>query len=503
MLTFSSNVFNIVPREKTFLNNSRQFDSVFKHSSNHNSTYIETPYVGDLYLPFLINNIDLHQETLILGRDCLEVGTIPTARITSTIDNLITDCNESNKIRWIKIYCPVEFKEALTSLIDPDLWTGVHENIIEITNKVMQQLELREDLSYTPEMKFYKHRLCNTVIQVLDTMDHRQATEDFYFIGLIPQLFPEISELFSVDEFNFFDELVHRAMLKRIGNADAQNFFNIMCATEKYQTAFEDVKLRNVVNSVAQGKIDNYKNLVREAENRMDSLMREYNGLLKTQRETNILLMNQMQTIDNTKEEIYAALKTEGLVDYNIDGYNRLDFYVKAPITFYEMDILESLLDNDRLYYTPKVREFFNKVFITQEYKLVVAHRFNFSFAPDASFNLPSASEDKLQTFNASINPHLAFFSCLGNYKPTLIKLQKEQNLLMFVHTAIASVKSINFTDGTVFRRWCEYLEDKFERPYTTFMNTKCLEDAEGNLHTPYEVFIENEIVEEIEVHDS
>lgn len=498
MLIVNSPFNRMVPNNLNSFNTNRYYGNIFRHDPNYNSHYIEVPYVGDLFLPFIINNIDLKQEVLVIDREYLNANNFPATDIKNKIDDIVADTTD-NKIRWIKIYCPVSFKDRFEAIIDPDIWTGVNDNIIEMTNKVNQQLELREELDYTPEMKFYKHRVCNVVIQLLDTMDTRQATEDFYFMGLIPQLFPDFGENLTVEEHNFFDELVHRAQLKRIGNADAQNLFAVMCNSEKYLTKIKEVQLRVMVDTIAENKVRAYRQTVQAAESRMSDIMREYDSLLKTHREQNILLMNQMETIDETKEEILSAINTEGVIKCEADGNNRLSFYVKAPITFYEQEMLESLLSNDRLCMDPIVREFFTKIFINQEYRLIVAQRFSFSFALESSFSLPSVDERECANLDASINPHLAFYSCLGNYKPTLVKLQKEQNLLMFIHTAIASTKSINFADGAVFGRWNEYLKDKFTYEYSAFLDAKCLEDAEGNLFTPREVFL-TEPEEEIEI---
>ena len=55
-------------------------------------------------------------------------------------------------------------------------------------------------------------------------------------------------------------------------------------------------------------------------------------------------------------------------------------------------------------------------------------------------------------------NPHIHYYSCLGDYLPQIIEAHAKKDLVLFNNLAIASTRSINFRDGAVMNRWLDTL---------------------------------------------
>ena len=149
------------------------------------------------------------------------------------------------------------------------------------------------------------------------------------------------------------------------------------------------------------------------------------------------------------------------------------------------------------------IKQFFTDVFLEQKYKLMLYSPFYFDFDRQRSFRAPSSiSGDELESNESLFNPHLFFYSCLGDYKAQLIDMQSKGDLLMYNNIALASLKSINFRDGAVINRWKDFLGSLSRDNYTTgpMLRSKCLIDTDGNIHSLDEIYFNTTEQEPIEL---
>ena len=233
--------------------------------------------------------------------------------------------------------------------------------------------------------------------------------------------------------------------------------------------------------------------------------MRDYERLLNEYYNANIILNNLKESEDTVRDEIKTVLKSEYVCKYTLPG-NSIALVLKAPISFYDVEEYECAIKNmnpDSFAY-----KFFKDIFKDNKYELYVTAMFTLNFSPNSNFNRPGGTPiNVLNEANALFNPHIHFFSCLGDYLPQLTKAHAEKDLLMFYNIALASLRSINFKDGTVINRWKEYL-DNLVNDYVEYsdliLNLKCLKDSNGNFYSINEAYLNtnNTEIQEIEVQD-
>ena len=100
-------------------------------------------------------------------------------------------------------------------------------------------------------------------------------------------------------------------------------------------------------------------------------------------------------------------------------------------------------------------------------------------------------------------NPHIQYYSCLGDYLPQIIEAHAKKDLVLFNNLAIASTRSINFRDGAVMNRWLDTLSNNHMENYNSIdlYDIKCLEDEDHNLHSIRELYMSE--AREVELHDA
>ena len=89
---------------------------------------------------------------------------------------------------------------------------------------------------------------------------------------------------------------------------------------------------------------------------------------------------------------------------------------------------------------------------------------------------------------DALFNPHIQYYSCLGDYQAELRAAQAKGDLLIYNNLCVSSLSSLNFRDGTVINRFLTDLNQQIEYDYENGDDTirnictsKCLEDKQGN----------------------
>jgi hypothetical protein len=312
----------------------------------------------------------------------------------------------------------------------------------------------------------------------------------------------EWKDKFNDIEIEYFKTLVNRSQVKRISNVKAQEVFTAMCEHNKYKDMLKTIRLNMTIDNLISTKIN-------EAQNRVHVCQRNAEQAMRTYTEAQALYYEGLAILDKVEnkkeeyiEEYKSALVVEGIEDVNFDGYGNLNMTVRVPVSFYNTDEAELYIERFSRDYKgrgtsyDRTIQFFEDVFITQKYKLIVVNIWLFNSVSPKDFRKPNAIDaSKMQHYNGFFNPHIFFYNCLGDYESILRNMHAKQDLLMFVNTMIASTKSINFRDGAVMNRWRDSLVSWFNdynSSYTAnqMLTIKCLQDEEGNLLTLEEAYI-------------
>jgi hypothetical protein len=319
----------------------------------------------------------------------------------------------------------------------------------------------------------------------------------------------EWKDKFNDIEIEYFKTLVNRSQVKRISNVKAQEVFTEMCEHNKYKDMLKTIRLNMTIDNLISTKIN-------EAQNRVHSCQRNAEQAMRTYTEAQALYYEGLALLDKVEhkkeeyiEEYKSALAVEGIEDVNFDGYGNLSMIVRVPVSFYNSDEAELYINRVKQDYGnrstayDKTIQFFEDVFITQKYKLIVVNNWLFNSVSPKDFRKPGAMDaSKMIQYKGLFNPHIYFYNCLGDYESILRNMHAKQDLLMFVNTMIASTKSINFRDGAVMNRWRDSMASWFNdynSSYTAIqiMTTKCLQDEDGNLLSLEEAYIKPRIESE------
>ena len=251
--------------------------------------------------------------------------------------------------------------------------------------------------------------------------------------------------------------------------------------------------------------LDRLKSKARDYDDEINGHNRQIGELLKVKDDIMIRIMGLSCRIsekgDDDSEIMQYFLCNKSL--YLISaGDEYIEFVVKSPITYFDPDLAESVIDNDRSCIYAHV----NKTEIDSVKKLL--HELFLSESPRLQIITCAAYHLELHRtiqgiggyrfdadFNDAIpNMHIQLYRCLGNYERAINELMATGDYVGGIEQCVASCKSLNFGDYTV-------LTDFFECLFTgRHGNNRCIELPDGSV-VDYKGAIqwlnENEQVEE------
>ena len=486
------------------------FDSNIQYLTDNSVVYdrehsLNTIYRKPVYeavKPLLFNNIKVEKETFYIDPTNLNKQSLVT-RLTGKFESLDLDT-----LSIIHVYSP-DVNSVKTLLDTTEFLTDVNDNIKSLYNKCFEQTLLRNEV---PQQELENRKLYvkiskakHMIILISNYSDNQQASEIFLTIGLVPVIFQDLKDRFEEKEIEYFKALVSRSQVKRISNVKVSEAFNNLSTISKYKTFIENILFEDTIKNILSERLRSAQRIVTNTSERISDAMRDYERLLNEYYNANIILNNLKESEDAVRDEIRTVLRSEYVHEYTLPG-NSIVLVLKAPISFYDIEEYECAIKNmnpDSFAY-----KFLKDIFKDNKYELYVTAAFTLNFSPNSNFNRPgNVPINILNETNALFNPHIYFFNCLGDYLPQLTKAHAEKDLLMFYNIALASLRSINFKDGTVINRWKEYLNN-LVNGYVEYsdliLNLKCLKDSDGNFHSINEVYLntDNTEIEEIEVQD-
>lgn len=465
-----------------------QIDRNFPVGANQIGTvgWIRSKHLEGAFAPLAFNEIGIlnktyginNQEQLILARDTL-----------INEFNILSD----TRAAYIRIYTN-NIENVLSVLDTTDLFRETPTGVQELYNKCMDQVRLREDVGRELNTVIRLTKSKHMAVLVTNYSDDNQASDAFLTLGLTPIIFPDWKDKFSLEEIEYFKVLVNRSQVKRIANQKAMEAYKAVTSSRKYKDLVMRMRLHSTVNNLVELQIREARNTITSAENQAEQYLEKYTEYKTKFYQAQDTLANLEQKREDTTQEILDALRIEGIVATEVVGSTDLDMTFVDYVKFYNVDEVECVcngLDEDQWLY-----KFFFEVFVEQKYKLRILNRFYFSFRNNVDFRTPGQMDTGLlNRYNATYNPHTHFYNCLGDYKPQLANAQAKKDLLMFNNLALASTRSINFRDGAVINRWKETLLHDADRYYQNYssrqvLDSKCLEDENGNSYSIYELYI-------------
>lgn len=464
-------------------------NNIIGHQNRINGNYVRRINVGQAMMPYAVNNIELDNSTHIISDNEGHTTADVAARIQEMIG--IADRNECQHIFRILTTDIDSAVDAMTFLSNPI--AGVQD----IYGKCAEQVSAREGVNgvrYVIKVKG------NHVVVFSNYEDTAQASDIFLTIGILPVLFQEIKEKFSTEELEYCKELVHRSQLKRIVNITVSTFFNKLTNTRKYNDISSEFILTSTVSRIVESKVNNARQTVESSNRDMELYLEHYQSARTRYLKASKLLTDLEGSKQDLKDELRLALKLDTIKNVNVQGEN-LEMVFATPVKFFDTDEAECAI---RRLEDGFVKQFIKDVFIDCKYKLHVSAVFGYTLADSTNWQgVRQINTEEQEMVGGLANPHIQYYSCVGDYRVDLIKAQCNKDLLTYNSVASASTASINFKDGTVMNRWFEklqYIHDNWQRGYNEsvlYKNLQCLETEDGSRYSMYDIYtakvLENE----------
>lgn len=466
------------------------FDENLITASGRLFGYIGAIHIEQAMLPYVMNDIKIAQSTAVWDHE------LDTKDKFDTIMKYFKDMNASDKIAINKLYTRDVSK--VLELLNTDLYINPKSGIQELYNKAMSQAQERENLDRDVHIVVKVNKVNKELLIITDWRDYNQMSDMFLTIGLLPVLFPDISNAFCEEEMEYFKTLVARSQVKRISNVKATEDFSKLSNLTKYKDVMLKIKLNSTIQRLIEKRISSSRNEIASAEDEANRYLEAYTRAINKYNTAQKLLKDLEAGTEALEEEYKQALSMDAILDINVDD-RKLVITLSAPVEYYNTDEVECFLRHEP---DGSFKSFITDVFLNQKFKLHVMSQFVFDTKDPGNFRAPySLNSSYFNKYDTFYNPHFQYYSCLGDYKPTLAKAHADQDLLLFNNIAIAATKSFNFADGAVMSNFRASVKEYFNSPtsYSSndFMTSKCLEDEDGNRYSLKEIYIDKVLDED------
>lgn len=455
--------------------------NVVGYQARIRGNYVRRLNTDQAMMPYAVNNIEIENSTHLISE--FEGHTV--ADVALRIQEMMNtaDQNECHHIFRVLTTDVDSAVDTMTFLSDPV--TGVQE----VYGKCAEQVSAREGVTgvrYVIKVKG------NHVVIFSNYEDTAQASDIYLTIGILPVLFPSIKDKFNPEEIEYCKELVHRSQLKRIVNITVSTLFNRLANTRKYNDISSEIILTSTVARIVESKVGAARQTVELSNRDMEASLEHYQNARVRYFKASKLLTDLEGSKQDLKDELRLALKLDTIKNVNVQGEN-LEIIFSAPVRFFDTDEAECAI---RRLEDGFVKQFIKDVFIDCKYKLHVSAIFRYTLSENTGWQgIRQMTTEEQEMVGGFANPHIQYYSCVGDYRVDLVKAQCDKDLLTYNSVASASTASINFKDGTVMNRWFEnlqYIHANYQRGYTEqilYKNLQCLETEDGNRYSMYDIY--------------
>ncbi len=435
----------------------------------HSSTATRAYDLAGLEFPLAMNGVFLKKYYFEAHSEYTS-----TVDIVKKLEEKFNAAHDTEELLLITGYVS-EPNYQLSNIVDPDIWTEIKEGPINtLLNKCASQIAARENDNYGNDtvvtVHLYKAKAKHAVLLITNYPDRNNESLNILTIGLVPILFPDIKEKLCPEELDYFKELVNRSQLKRPSNVNVTNAFNKLDNLPSYREKEKTIKFKNLLNNIADRQASRIKNKLAETNNRIERCMHDYDVYLKEVTTYNMLLKGTEGKAEQLKESLLNVSNMKEILSIEEIGSEGLSIMFKTTLDYFNTEEAEIIINN--LTCSDIIIRFLKDLYIDQIMKLNVVAITTYYYDNDFR-SMGSIPTDYYLSNGAFFNPHLQYYSCMGDYRAQAIKAMREQDLLMFVNICLAATRSLNFGDSTVMGSFVRALEDIMSGD--RLMNIKCL----------------------------
>lgn len=242
---------------------------------------------------------------------------------------------------------------------------------------------------------------------------------------------------------------------------------------------------------------------IETVESEIQDILREIQDLnemihskLKRKRDAEITVLGLQEKIRKTSDEseIMEYFLRNRRLHLNYVRGEEIGFGVKDYLTYFDEDMAESVINNDDSYvyypggldgnrYIPHddMKRLMTAIFLDETVKVKMCALYEFS--PEGYVHGISHGDYDYKYGDATPNPHIDAYRCLGNYETAINELLTRYDYISAIEQCVASCKSLNFGDSTVMK---EFMYRIYGRSDDS-VNMKCIELPDGTMATPKE----------------
>ena len=473
-------------------NSMQSIDNNCPYGKEFNRCYIPAKNIGYALAPIVINGLTFSSCTLSTdGRDSND-DIIDASTLASDIV-LFNKAGEKEQIKYIRVltHDPINTAAKIIGLAEEEHefnFEYVSEAIQGLYDKCLAQTNARNGIDieeYEYKSSVFINKEYNCVVECVNYDDTDQASTIYLTIGLLPIFMENLRDKLGDDELDYFKRLVRRSQIKRINNSEIGSVFEALTNTSKYKNVLKEVRIKAAISALASARLNSARNTMYQAQDHAQNSLDSYARYKKQYYEAQDIVRTLEGNEEQFREEVSAAISLDAIKDVTVQESTIYTLF-ETTLSYYDEEEAALVLDNKPE--TPAVR-LFKQIFIEQKYKLHVVGQYSFSFGSNTMFRSPSALNTSTMYENDTLfNPHIQYYSCLGDYQAELRAAQAKGDLLIYNNLCVSSLSSLNFRDGTVINRFLNDLDQQMEYDYEngteairTLCTGKCLEDKEGN----------------------
>ena len=274
--------------------------------------------------------------------------------------------------------------------------------------------------------------------------------------SLIQARYPEIKRNEAL--FQFYLALINNEIDK------ANTCLNEILQSEEYKTA-KNLQFKEFF------KVD-YAQAIIDKQNHLKALYERINEYLERFAETErriektndeIATLSNKTSVDHSEEVLEYLTKNPYVTDIRKTTDNTLRIYYKAPILYYDKDVIEGLKNRTDSDFKAKIYD----IFLKEKYTLWTVCCIDFN-----PRNFHIRAKHIGGNYSVIGHPHIDEYLCLGNHPSEVMEWIRNNDFIGAITQTTAAVLNLNFYDGAVISRLLYNLKEE-SNDVATFKNNE------------------------------
>lgn len=264
-----------------------------------------------------------------------------------------------------------------------------------------------------------------------------------------------------------------------------------IAATYDFRSAMIRQKLEGFEVSYLRQAVDRERERCANLMGDMERLQESYNNKLTERNSCSLQIAGMEAKIaeGGGSEIMEFFLHHKNLVLCDAYGSN-IDFIVKTQLGWFDPDMAEAAINNRHsCLYTrcgrisgdnAKLKKLWQAIFLDEKLRINFCAKFSLSVSGGVSASSTHGSFDMNEFGEFSPNPHLDYYSCLGDHAREINNRMSGGDYIGAIEQCVASCQSLAFGDSTVMSKFCEIMSGSTG-------NDRCIVLPDGKVVRPRE----------------